>query len=905
MRNLHGLQSEGLNRFRLSLHQSICGPPKHQRGVGGLIALCIVSFGFNLLPLQAQTTSQGSTTAYYRLRVELKTTSDWTNLVFPDSSSVLSVRQIATTGELSGVTSAVDRISLTQTLANASAGQSIGVTVDLAFAAEKTSIGLPISIQKGALNNTTVKVSLLLGAEMRPLGQFQHTGYVGPYPNAVDFDVDTSTLTGAPPTQARLRIPSQQLLWALYYQWYDLSSWSNPILKDRPATLYTSADPKAISRQISQAQSAGIDGFVCSWLGPDSATDGNFRTLLSLAKDRGLRVALYFETSQLVNYGNYPDNKEASFNWLSYAISNYRNSPALFKVDGKPLILVYASGMLPTSSWADIFARLRAQGLDAVFVAFGLNLADLEVFDGLHDLGVFDISNLEETERSVSRSVHNYPLLSDSPSTKIWIGTAEPGFDDRLTPWTNNRFVDRENGATYRRLFEAAIQSDPDWILIDNWNEYWENAYIEPSQLYQDQYLKLTQQLAAEWKVPSSSGACAPSVTPIQLSALDSTGYFTVGIQTSSTCAWTVENLPDWVTVLGSAQGTGSSTVTFVVAPNSGHGRLAAVTVAGVSVSIAQQGITCSYALSPADQSFPAAGGAGSVKVSAPSGCAWSVTNALPWVKLTSSASGAGSGVMNFDVAANTGASRSGTFSIAGHEFTVEQVGSTAFSSSALFPHFAAGGGWNTRLMLINTGSVPVTCRLSFWSDTGTLVELALNLPQSTGTAQLIASTIERDLAVGATLVIETASVEPVQQTGWIQVQSSGTVAGYDNFRLATSSGFREVFLPLQAPKASSLLLPFDHTGGYGTGIAIADMSSLGGMVGVVIRDDSGTQIGTDTLHFQPQGHTQLDLATTYKATSGIRGTIEIEGTGSAGIGALGIRYSTNGEIAAVVPVAR
>jgi hypothetical protein len=262
---------------------------------------------------------------------------------------------------------------------------------------------------------------------------------------------------------------------------------------------------------------------------------------------------------------------------------------------------------------------------------------------------------------------------------------------------------------------------------------------------------------------------------------------------------------------------------------------------------------------------------------------------------------------VTFKVSANTGADRSGTCTIAEATFEFEQVaaGTSQFTSQALFPHFASGGGWNTRLILVNTGQSPVTARLNFFAEAGTLIALPLNLPQTTGTAPLLASTLERTVAGGATLVIDTASADPVSQTGWVQVLATGSVAGYDNFRLSTNNGFREVFLPLQAAGTNTLILPFDHTDAYGTGVALANTSTLSGSVGIIIRDDSGNLILTDTIQVATGGHASFDLAAKYAATVGKRGTIELDGPGSGGIGALGVRYGANAEIAAVVPVAK
>jgi hypothetical protein len=315
---------------------------------------------------------------------------------------------------------------------------------------------------------------------------------------------------------------------------------------------------------------------------------------------------------------------------------------------------------------------------------------------------------------------------------------------------------------------------------------------------------------------------------------------------------------------------------------------------------------SCTYSINLTGQSFTSAGGAGTIMVTTQNGCIWTATNSLSWVTLTAPASGAGSGTLGFQVPANTDATRSGTFSVAGLSFNVEQVGLGQFNWTAMFPHFASGGGWNTRLILLNAGVFPTIVRLNFFTDSGTPIALPLNLPQTTGTATLLASTLERALAVGATLVIDTASTDPVSQVGWVQVISIvDTVAGYDDYRLGTDNGFREAFLPLQSTSANTILLPFDHTAGYGTGIAVVNTSTVSSTVGVTIRDDSGNLILTTTAQVPIQGHTSFDLADTYPVAAGIRGTIELDGPGSDGIGALGVRYGPNHEIAAVVPVVK
>jgi len=86
----------------------------------------------------------------------------------------------------------------------------------------------------------------------------------------------------------------------------------------------------------------------------------------------------------------------------------------------------------------------------------------------------------------------------------------------------------------------------------------------------------------------------------------------------------------------------------------------------------------CSYALNPGGMTFPASGGALTVNVTASGGsCAWTVSNSISWVTLTSPPSGSGNGTLSFTVAANTGAARLGSLTIAGINFLVQQTGAS------------------------------------------------------------------------------------------------------------------------------------------------------------------------------------------------------------------------------------
>jgi uncharacterized protein (TIGR03437 family) len=82
--------------------------------------------------------------------------------------------------------------------------------------------------------------------------------------------------------------------------------------------------------------------------------------------------------------------------------------------------------------------------------------------------------------------------------------------------------------------------------------------------------------------------SCAYSVSTTALPAPSAGGSLYVSIQTTSSCPWTILDLPGWITVSGAASGMGSATVTLVVSPNPGVPLSATILIAGVSVTITQ-----------------------------------------------------------------------------------------------------------------------------------------------------------------------------------------------------------------------------------------------------------------------------------------------------------------------------
>lgn len=127
-------------------------------------------------------------------------------------------------------------------------------------------------------------------------------------------------------------------------------------------------------------------------------------------------------------------------------------------------------------------------------------------------------------------------------------------------------------------------------------------------------------------------------------------------------------------------------------------GEIYVVHLGGSIHRIAFGGADCTYGLTPTGGSFPAGTSASSVFVGAPAGCSWSAVSEDPWISITSGATGTGSGVVKFAVAANTDnpSPRTGRLRIAGQTFTVTQAGSPFACRPVISPSvkfFPSSGG--------------------------------------------------------------------------------------------------------------------------------------------------------------------------------------------------------------------
>ena len=63
----------------------------------------------------------------------------------------------------------------------------------------------------------------------------------------------------------------------------------------------------------------------------------------------------------------------------------------------------------------------------------------------------------------------------------ICSSNVSPGFDNRQAVATAQQLVDRQSGARYDSMWQAAIAAKPEWVGIVSFNEWHEGTQIEPA----------------------------------------------------------------------------------------------------------------------------------------------------------------------------------------------------------------------------------------------------------------------------------------------------------------------------------------------------------------------------------------------------------------------------------------
>ena len=310
--------------------------------------------------------------------------------------------------------------------------------------------------------------------------------------------------------------------------------------------------------------------------------------------------------------------------------------------------------------------------------------------------------------------------------------------------------------------------------------------------------------------------ACAASISPTTAALPSAGGAGSTAV--TDGCAWTAISNAAWITITAPAGGgaSGNGTLTFSAAANTAaSSRTGTLTVAGLTLTVTQAGVACTASLFPTTALAAAAGSSGNT-IAVTSSCSWTAASNATWISITAGASGTGNGTVTYSVAQNsTGASRSGTLTVAGIAFTVTQTSaacSLAASPSSVSVVAAASSG--------NTIAVSGSCA---WSATSTVSWISITGGASgTGSGTVTYSVAQNTASATRTGTIDVGALA-------VTVTQAGAAAPAGNASLAVNGSTAEY---VQVPSAATL----NVTGAFTVEAWILATTPATGQQGIVER---------------------------------------------------------------------
>ena len=222
--------------------------------------------------------------------------------------------------------------------------------------------------------------------------------------------------------------------------------------------------------------------------------------------------------------------------------------------------------------------------------------------------------------------------------------------------------------------------------------------------------------------------------------------------------------------------------------------------------------------------------------------------------------------------------------------FEIGPATPTTMSFLGSMPHIATEENWTTSFTLVNkVPTTSVSTTLSAYDNNGNPLLLPLIVPPAT--TAITTTSLNSALAGNSSLVLQSSGPANVPVLiGGAKLAANGPADGFAIFHRISDG--QEAVVPLEMRNASSYLLPFDNTSGMALGVAMENVSSQRANITVILRNDTGAQIGTGSVSLAGNAHASFVMATQFPATAGIRGTAEFDTPVGGQISLLGIRFS-------------
>jgi hypothetical protein len=184
-------------------------------------------------------------------------------------------------------------------------------------------------------------------------------------------------------------------------------------------------------------------------------------------------------------------------------------------------------------------------------------------------------------------------------------------------------------------------------------------------------------------------------------------------------------------------------------------------------------------------------------------------------------------------------------------------------------PHVVDGAGWQSTIVVTNTTAAAVSATMIFHSDTtgGGTQPWTPPFLETSSTAGLM-------LDGGSSLFLHTMGTAAALTQGWAELDADAGIVAYVVFTYrATGQRDAEGTAPAVAA-TNRLLVPYDDSSGFVTGIAVVNPTGTAQDIAVGFRNTGGVALGTLPT-VPPQGHMAFVLSQQFPVIAGHRGLAE------------------------------
>jgi len=252
---------------------------------------------------------------------------------------------------------------------------------------------------------------------------------------------------------------------------------------------YTSSDPNQVNRQVSDALSRGISGFIEDWYGPNnSMPNATAFTLKAEAESRNgaFQFAMMADGGALDSSCTPPQGQTAAqscltdqmISILTYAYNSFENSPAYMMINGRPAVFFFEPDRFGTLDWQRVASSVPG---NPVFIF--QNSGGFTHSQTSGSISWVMINKGVPNDWSQSYLDNFYSTALTHPQGHAFAATYK-GFNDTLAGWTDQRIVNQNCGQTWLNTFSEigkyySANSQLESLQLVTWNDYEEATEIE------------------------------------------------------------------------------------------------------------------------------------------------------------------------------------------------------------------------------------------------------------------------------------------------------------------------------------------------------------------------------------------------------------------------------------------